>query len=113
FQDLDDRRGLASALTTRLLRSPCYQTNTMVAAATLREGAGDGERALAIAREIGQRSAEAYALWALASCLAPAGEYGRALKLVHAARQVVEEIEHGQWMSASNFVLGALYLDLL
>lgn len=112
FEQLDDRRGLASALTTRLLRSPTYQTNTLVAAATLREGAADGERALAVAREIGQRSAEAYALWALASCVGSGGEYGRALQLAQAGRQLAEEIEHGQWLSASYFVLGALYLDL-
>lgn len=112
FEELDDRSGLASSLTTQTIRSPAYQTNTLVAAGTLMEGAQDGARALQLAREIGQRSAEAYALWALAGCLGPQGEYGHALLLAQKALEVAEEIEHGQWISASHFILGALYSEL-
>lgn len=62
FRKLDDRHGLTSSLATMTLRGPTYQTDTMVSAAIrLGDVIPDGEMALKIAQEIGQRPAEAYA----------------------------------------------------
>ena len=91
-----------------------YQTETLVPAATSwAEARQLGELALKIAREIGQRSGEAYALRAIGQCLGFRGEYTQALGLAQDGLRVAEEIGHRQWMAAGHWVLGALYLDLL
>jgi DNA-binding CsgD family transcriptional regulator len=113
-RELDDRQGLINSLATMTLRSPTYQTNTMVSAnASLAEAAREGDAALKIAVEIGQRSGESYALWMLAYCLGPQGEYARALEVGRRAVQIADDIEHRQWMTAARCALGMLYLDLL
>ncbi len=114
FRELDDRQGLVNSLATMALRSPGYQTNTMVpAGASLAEATREGEAALKIAVEIGQRSGESYALWILAFCLGPQGEYARALEVAQRGIQIADEIEHRQWMTGARCALGMLYLDLL
>src|SRR5260370_26542643 len=72
-----------------------------------------GELALQTARDIGQRSAEAYALLALAQYLGPRGEYARALEVAQASLALAEQIEHRQWLTAAHWQLGVLYLELL
>ena len=113
FQELDNRQGLASSLATMTMRGATYQSDTMVAAASLEEAAREGEMALRLAREIGQRSAEAYAQIMLAFCLGAQGSYARALEAARAGLLIAEEIEHLQWMAAAHCALGAVHLDLL
>jgi DNA-binding CsgD family transcriptional regulator len=114
FRQLDDRQGLTSGLATLTLRSPTYQTDSMVAAtSSLAEVIPDAELALKIASEIGQRSAEVYALFQLALCLGSQGDYARALASAQESLEIAEEIEHRQWITASRCVLGALYCDVL
>jgi hypothetical protein len=83
------------------------------ATTTFAESLHFGERALQTAREIGQRSAEAYALFSLAQYLGPQGEYARALEIAQAGLALAEQIEHRQWMTYGCWELGTLYLDLL
>src|SRR5258708_1101498 len=112
FRQLDDRQGLTSGLATLTLRSPTYQTDSMVAAtSSLAEVIPDVELALKIARQIGQRSAEVYALFQLALCLGSQGDYARALASAQESLEIAEEIEHRQWTTASRYALGALYCD--
>jgi predicted ATPase/DNA-binding CsgD family transcriptional regulator len=114
FRELDDRHGLNSGLATLVLGGATYQTDTMVSAATnLTEVIQDIERAVKIARQIGQRPAEAYALFQLALCLGSQGEYGRALETVQQSLEMAEEIEHRQWQTAAQTVLGGIYNSLL
>jgi predicted ATPase/DNA-binding CsgD family transcriptional regulator len=113
FRDLDDRNGLTSSLATLTLRGPTYQTDTMVSVASLEEVIHESEQALKIAREIGQRPAEAYALFQLALCLGSQGEYGRALETAQQSLDIAEEIEHRQWQTAAQTVLGGHYYGLL
>ncbi|HEY6410476.1 MAG TPA: tetratricopeptide repeat protein, partial [Ktedonobacteraceae bacterium] len=114
FRELDEREGLISSLVTLMLCCGNYQTETLVPAATSWDEARQlGELALKIAREIGQRSGEAYALRAIGQCLGFRGEYAQALGLAQDSLRVAEEIGHRQWMAAGHWVLGALYLDLL
>ncbi len=111
FKELDLPRGLASSLTTQAA-SPAYTASAAAPALSVPEALARAEQALAVAREIGQRSAEAYALWVLASLLGVGGQYGRALETGRASLQVAEEIDHRQWITAAHVVLGAIYLDL-
>ena len=66
-----------------------------------------------IAREIGQRPAEAYALSLLALCLGSQGAYSRAFEYAQNSLAIADEIEHHQWMTTAHCTLGALYRDLL
>jgi DNA-binding CsgD family transcriptional regulator/tetratricopeptide (TPR) repeat protein len=116
FQQLDNRQGLASSLSTLMVlgEGGGYEVETMAPAATsFAKSLTFGERALTIAREIGQRSAEAYALLALAQYLGPHGEYARALEVAQAGLALAEQIEHRQWVTAAHWQVGVLYLDLL
>jgi DNA-binding CsgD family transcriptional regulator len=114
FRQLDDRVGLTSSLASLTLRGAVSITNTMVAdAPTLAELLPDSEMALTIARDIGQRSGEAYALYQLGLCLGAQGEYRRALDVLQESLLIAEELEHRQWMTAAHWATGALYLDLL
>ncbi len=116
FQELDDRQGLASSLATLMIlgEGGGYETETMVPAPTsFAESLHFGELSLQTAREIGQRSAEAFALLSLGQCLGPQGEYARALEVVQAGLALSEQIEHRQWMTFGHWELGVLYLELL
>jgi predicted ATPase/DNA-binding CsgD family transcriptional regulator len=113
FHELDDRHGLVSSLATLALCGPSYLHDPSVSPFSLAEAIAKGEQALKLAREIGWRSGEVYALWCLSICMGPAGEYPRALELSQLALEISAEIEHEQWTIAAHCVLGALYLDLL
>ncbi|HYX50951.1 MAG TPA: tetratricopeptide repeat protein, partial [Ktedonobacteraceae bacterium] len=113
FRELDDRQGLTSSLATLTMRGPTYQTDTMVSATpNLADVIPDGEMALKIAQEIGQRSAEAYAYIFLGLCLGAKGDYARALEFAQKGLEIAEEIEHQQWITAAHCVLGATYREL-
>lgn len=113
FRELGDKAGLTSSLATLSLRGPSYQTDSLVAAASLAEAYSDAEQALKIAREIGRRSDEAYALFQMGLCLGSQGEYRRAFEATRKSLQIAEEIEHSQWQAAAHFILGGLYVGLL
>ena len=114
FQQLDDRQGLASSLMLLGSSRGSYQSETLVPTSiSSAESLRFGELALKIAREIGQRSAEAFALLGLGQYLGPQGEYARALEVAQASLALSEQIEHRQWMTFGYWVVGVLYLDLL
>jgi len=114
FRELDDRQGLASSLTLLAELGGIYQGETMVPAPiSYAESLHFGEQALKVAHETGQRSAEAYTLLSLAHYLGPHGEYARALEMAQAGLALAEQIEHRQWITFGNWILGTLYLDLL
>jgi tetratricopeptide (TPR) repeat protein/DNA-binding CsgD family transcriptional regulator len=114
FQELDDRQGLASSLATLAILGGEYETETMVPAPTgFVECLRYGEQAVKIAREIGQRSAESYALCALGQFLGSHGDYAYALKVAQDGLALAEQIEHHEWMIHGHWERGALYLDLL
>jgi DNA-binding NarL/FixJ family response regulator len=73
----------------------------------------DAELALNIAREIGQRSAEAYALFQIGLCLGSQGDYTPALEALLQSLKISEEIGHLQWQVAAHSVLGGLYRTIL
>lgn len=113
FDELGNREGLTSSLATLTMRASTYHTDTLIASANLAEVLPDAERAVKVAREIGQRSAESYALLQLGLCLGSQGEYARALAACQQSLQIAEEIEHRQWQTAAHAMLGGMYNDLL
>jgi DNA-binding CsgD family transcriptional regulator len=114
FREMDNRQGLVSSLATLLFCGGTYLSATLVPVATsVTEVRRMGESTLKIAREIGQRSGEAFTCSVMALGLGARGEYTHALELAHDGLHIAEEIEHRQWMTAEHLALGALYLDLL
>jgi tetratricopeptide (TPR) repeat protein len=114
FETLNDRVGLTSSLATLALGAATYQTDAMVVAATsLADVVQDVERGLRIAREIGLRSAETYALFQLGLCLGSQGEFSKALESLQQAYEIAEETGHRQWQTAIYSVMGGLYQSVL
>ncbi len=113
FRESDNRRGLVSSLASLTMRGPTCQTDTLNAVGNLAEAAKDGEAALQFARETGQRADEAYGMIFLSMCLAAQGDYRRAFPMATDALALATEIGHRQWITASNFALGAVHLDIL
>jgi tetratricopeptide (TPR) repeat protein len=113
FHELGDRRGLSSSLATMCLRdwSPTHDT-LVPSGVTFATVAQEGEMALQIARDIGHRSAEAFALCELGLCWAGEGNYGNALQCAQSALDIAEEISHRQWKCRTLFTLGVTYLNL-
>jgi DNA-binding CsgD family transcriptional regulator len=113
FRELDDRSGLVSALATRVYCAGTMHADTSVTAAlSLSEAIAEGEEAVQIARHIGLRSGEAFALAVLACCPATQGHYTRALALAQTGLEVAEAIAHRQWLTVAHRVFGGIYLDL-
>jgi serine/threonine protein kinase/DNA-binding CsgD family transcriptional regulator len=114
FRELDERQRLPSSLANLMLCGGIYQTETLVPAAVgFAESLHQGELALKLAGEIGQRSDEAYTLIHMAMFLGTRGEYARALEVAQRGLAIAQDIEHRQWMTAGHWALGALYFDLL
>src|SRR5437667_8126570 len=113
FDELGNREGLTSSLATLTMRASTYHTDTLIAVNSLAEVLPDAERAVKVAREIGQRSAESYALLQLGLCLGSQGEYTRALAACQQSLHIAEEIEHRQWQTAAHAMLGGVYDGLL
>nr|HET6900943.1 AAA family ATPase [Ktedonobacteraceae bacterium] len=113
FDELGNREGLTSSLATLTMCAATYHTDALIAVASLAEVLPDAERAVKVAREIGQRSAESHALFQLGTCLGSQGEYTHALAACQQSLYIAEEIEHRQWQTAAHAMLGGVYSGLL
>jgi DNA-binding CsgD family transcriptional regulator len=114
WREIGDRRGLASSLIPLFLRSQTYHTDTLPVTAGFEEALRKGEEGLQIARAIGWRAGECWALWSIGGMnLGCQGEYGRAFALTNEALAIAEEIAHRQWQAAIHCMLGNMHADLL
>jgi DNA-binding CsgD family transcriptional regulator len=115
LRELGDRQRLVSVLATLgNLRSASHVNETSPGPAPDPQRAIDEcQEALDIAREIGWRSGEAFALGVLSTCLAAAGRYGDALSAGHEALAVATEIEHQGWLVLTHNSLCHIHFDLL
>jgi DNA-binding NarL/FixJ family response regulator len=114
WRTLDDRQGLASSLAMMAVRGTTYYHSAAVWLLVSRaECVRDGEEALTLTRQLGWRSAEAFALIALGGGLGPRGDYAYALACAQAALDIAGEIEHEAWRGFAHLLLGILALDLL
>ena len=112
FQQLGDQQGLVSSLAQLTVACGNDLMGPELLILSFADSLNSGEQALKIARDIGQRSAEAFTLFNLAHILGSRGEYARALKMVQEGLSIAEQIGHRQWLTYGYFILGALYLDL-
>ena len=89
-----------------------YEMDLAAFGAAIPTGITAVEEARALARDIGWRSGEAYAVAILGEGLGAAGEFGRALDLLEQSVAIAEEIEHRQWQVQARWGLGFLSFDL-
>jgi DNA-binding CsgD family transcriptional regulator len=113
WRELGEQRGLAATLASLPLCAPSYVHPLDVPQIPLDDAVRAGEEGVRLAREIGWRAGEAYALCNLAMVLGPLGEYGRALDAARSALACAEEIGHRQWITGAHAVSGMIYLDLM
>jgi DNA-binding CsgD family transcriptional regulator/tetratricopeptide (TPR) repeat protein len=113
FQQLGDRQGLVSSLSQLTVACGSDLMGPTMLTLSLAESRNSGEHALRVAREIGQRSAEAFTLFNLGNVLGTRGEYAQAFEMVQGGISICSAIEHHQWLTYGHFDLGMLYLDLL
>jgi hypothetical protein len=108
---VNDRRGLASVLATcGHLRCASHVYDMLAGAAPAGEQAlSEVAEALAIARTIGSRSAEAYAASELAACSTADGQFGAALAAVHESQSIAEELGHGAWLAIAHANFGMTF----
>lgn len=110
---VDDRQTLASTLVTIPFATSLRQSQTMpLSPMTLAEGTQYAENGLRIARAMGWRTGEAWALWGLALNMTASGDFGRGLSSATAALAIASDIEHRQWMTSSRFALGEIAYEL-
>ncbi len=98
LRDLNDRQTLSSSLANVVQ----YTLNLEHA-----------YEAVSLARDIGWRSGEAYALGTLGFTLFTLGHYGQGLVARKQSLEVAEAIEHPQWMAGGRIFLGQIYTELL
>ena len=115
LMEADDKQGVASVLATLPLAIVyTYQTDSIVVAREdNHQGWTLGIQAREVAREIGLRSGEAFALAMLALTYGMRGEYDDALASARTALQIAEEIGHSQWTCASLVQMGSILCDIL
>jgi DNA-binding CsgD family transcriptional regulator/tetratricopeptide (TPR) repeat protein len=113
FRTLDDRQSLSSSLAVLCPLSGGYHVELAVPVGNLPELAEETESAARIAEEIGWHAGAAFALCCLGAGLGSHGHYARALVALEQALDIATSIEHRQWITYANWVLGALHLDLL
>lgn len=111
FRTANNRRGLSSSLVWLTHRGTVL--NSMLAVAPAGECVRTGEEAIALAREIDWRSGESFAMTVLGLCCALAGDYDRALRLLHDGIDIARDIEHAQGLIVGLFGLGVAHLELL
>ncbi len=114
FQRLDDRQRLVMNLTSLSTCGVGVATDVMFpAAVSLAECINWNERAIQLARKIGWRAGEAYAVMSSGYALAAHGRYERTLTIGRHGLEIASEVEHRQRMCLALRYLGALHLDLL
>lgn len=113
FRALDDRTALITCLVMRQACDHTYETATMASAPfPENDYTHPAREALAVARTIGLREDEPFALFMIAQSLAVRGAYTEALPLAQEALAIAEETRHAQWRTGAEYVLGAIALDL-
>jgi DNA-binding NarL/FixJ family response regulator len=114
FRSLGDRQSLSSALAGRAMDvAPETIESTFSALRTRDECVQDTEEALLLARQTNSPSGQAFVEMATTYVLSSFGAFGPALAHAHEALRIATSIEHQEWISATNGVLGHLYLLLL
>ena len=113
FTELENKRGLANALSMLLACGPSYHASAgPVFVSVHAPELMSSERAVRLATEIGWRAGEAFSRYLLADSLAWRGEYERALRLARESLAIAQEMEHREWQCGARRVLGVAALEL-
>ncbi len=114
FRTLGDTQSLISSLAMRAVQSmPGSSETTFCPLRTRNECVQDASESLHMARQIDSLAGQAFAENALAHTLLSFGEFGPALSHAQEASRIASEIEHQQWMVATSYALGHIYVQLL
>ena len=103
---------LASSLIGRATIVPVMLYLATVPARTPPDAQVDFTEALQIAEDIGAHSERIWAHWTYCLFFIIQGEFDRALDLAKAGVHLAEQIQHGEWVVATQFALGVLYSEL-
>jgi tetratricopeptide (TPR) repeat protein len=116
YREIGDRARLASSLVALAIEGGDVDVSYDVMVAASRDPDDWprlAEEGLAIAREIGWKAGESFALEMLSGLVAGRGDLGRALRLAEEAFALALRIGHQQWAAAAAIMLGRLYTELL
>jgi tetratricopeptide (TPR) repeat protein len=113
YRQLNNQRGLSSTLAGISMCSANYQTDVLAPVMTLPESIKESEASLQIARSIGWRADESFALTSLALYRGSMGAYTHALSDAEQSMAIAQEIGHRQWLTYAYYTLGAIHLDML
>ncbi len=113
YREIGDRRGLVNSLImSALLAVPHPIMLDVSADLDVEVALARVDESVAIARDIGWRSGEAFALLDSSYCFYAVGDYGRALQAVRGSLRISEEIDHKQWQAGGQFSIGAMGNEL-
>jgi DNA-binding CsgD family transcriptional regulator len=113
FTALNNRRGLANALSVLVVCGPSHHASAgPVSSSALTPGLLQDERAMSITTDIGWRAGEAFSRYLLADCLAWRGDFTRALQRARESLAIAQETGHLEWQCGALRVLGAIALSL-
>ncbi len=113
FRELDDRQGIAASQTMLIHGPGTFFTYTEVPVEAPTGFEPAYEEALPLARQIGWRAGESFALQIKAVRDGLQGEFGRALAAGQEALDLATAIEHHQWIVGGHIALGTCYLAVL
>jgi len=98
LRDLNDRQTLSSSLANVVMYTLDLES---------------AQEAVTLARDIGWRSGESYALGTLSWALFTLGDYGQGLATRKQGLEVAQAIEHPQWIAGGHIFLGQMDTELL
>jgi DNA-binding CsgD family transcriptional regulator/tetratricopeptide (TPR) repeat protein len=114
YEQLDDRRGLITSLAMLSAMDVTLLGMPLVALPFgYTQAAGSPARAIQMARDIGWRAGESFALEQISYRERALGNFGAALRMSLDALAIAEEIEHLEWRAAAYVSLGHACLGLL
>jgi len=110
YREMDQRQGLSSVLATLALSGPALESTSLTPmTGDLTALRAISEESLSIAREIGWRAGESFALWSGATLDGAAGDFGRALVQGREALRIASAIGHAQWQTSGRWFVGTIY----
>ena len=114
-QRLGEHLALAACQASQLLTATgTYQTlTTRPSPLALRDLQAQGEQAVRVMRESGWRAGEAFTSFILSYYHLSHGHYAGAFSAAQQGLETATSIGHQQWLAASHYAFGMLYLDLL
>lgn len=113
MRELDDRRGQSSCQQAFAFLHRNYDTDLVAVEHSFAESAPLMHEALQLAKEIGWRAGEAFALSQLGISYASQGMYTRALEYAKTSLSIAEAIQHHQWIVGALYANASIHTELL